>query len=184
MITEIAPDKGLVGKPEEIYSLPPVTVLPAMSATEFSLALLAYLNIPAQKDIDVRVFNIAEDGFNLSIKADIAVTRGEKKTILFSRNLPPQFVNILQKAGNEVIFISDQDGPAKNMEKILRSFNFAFTSGYFTFSGLDKNQPPYTFGFTGTKIKTDKDVYAVNFEFNHDLRGLMLETWSANIVLY
>jgi len=184
MITEIAPDKGLVGKPEEIYSLPPVTVLPAMSATEFSLALLAYLNIPAQKDIDVRVFNIAEDGFNLSIKADIAVTRGEKKTILFSRNLPPQFVNILQKAGNEVIFISDQDGPAKNMEKILRSFNFAFTSGYFTFSGLDKNQPPYTFGFTGTKIKTDKDVYAVNFEFNHDLRGLMLETWSANIVQY
>ena len=184
MITEIAPDKGLVGKPEEIYSLPPVTVLPAASATEFSLALLAYLNIPAQKDIDVRVFNIAEDGFNLSIKADIAVGRGEKKTILFSRNLPPQFVNILQKAGNEIIFISDQDGPAKNMEKILRSFNFAFTSGYFTFSGLDKNQPPYTFGFTGTKIKTDKDVYAVNFEFNHDLRGLMLEAWSANIVQY
>lgn len=184
IITEISPNKGLVGKPEEIYSLPPVTVLPASPARDFAYALLEYLNVPAQKDIDVRVFNIAQDGFNLSIKADIVVTRGEKKTIIFSRSLPPQFVNILQKAGNELIFISDQDEPVKNMEKILRGFNFAFASGYFTFSGLDKNQPPYTFGFSGTKIKTDKDVYAVHFEFNHELRGLMQEAWSANIVQY
>jgi hypothetical protein len=70
------------------------------------------------------------------------------------------------------------------MEKILRGFNFAFTSGYFTFSGLDKNQPPYNFGFSGTKIKTDKDSYVVNFDFNQELRGLMQKTWSANIVRY
>lgn len=184
IITEISPEKGLVSKPEEIYSLPSMTILPTSSARDFSWALLAYLNIPREKDVDIRVFNIAEDGFNLSIKADIVVTRVEKKYLLFSRNLPPQFINILQKAGNELIFVSDQDEPAKNMEKILRGFNFVFTSGYFTFSGLDKNQPPYNFGFSGAKIKTDKNIYVVNFDFNQELRGLMQETWSANIVRY
>lgn len=184
VITEISPEKGLVGRPDEIYSLPPVTILPASPARDFSFALLGYLNIPAQKDIDVRVFNIAQDGFNLSIKADIVATRGEKKTVIFSRNLPPQFVNILQKSDNELIFISDQDEPVQNMEKILRGFNFAFTSGYFSFSGLDKNQPAYTFGFSGTKVKTDQDVYIVHFEFNPEVRGLMREVWSANIVQY
>ena len=184
IITEISMEKGLVGKPEEIYSLPAMTILPKSSASNFSFALLSYLNIPGEKDVDVRVFNIAKDGFNLSIKADIVVTRGEKKTIFFSRDLPPQFVNILQKAGNDLIFISDKDEPAKNMEKILRGFNFIFTSGYFTFSGLDKNQPPYNFGFSGAKIKTDKDTYVVNFDFNQELRGLMQEAWSANIVRY
>ena len=184
IITEISPEKGIVAKPEEIYSLSPMTVIPSSSARDFSYDLLSYLKIPAEKDVDVRVFNIARDGFNLSIKADIMVTRDEKKTILFSRNLPPQFVSILQRDGNKIIFVSDQDGPAKNIEKILHGFNFVFTSGYFAFSGLDKNQPPYNFGFSGTKIKTDKDIYVVNFDFNQELRGLLQETWSANIIRY
>lgn len=184
MITEISPSTGLVGKPDELYSLPPMTVLPASPAGEFAYALLSYLNIPVEKDVDVRVFSIRQDGFNLSIKADLVVKQGDQKTFLFSRNLPPQFVNMLQKTGDKLIFVSDQDEPAENMEKILRGFNVVFTSGYFSFSGLDKDQPPYTLGFKGTKIKTDKDIYAVDFDFHHELRGLMQETWSANIIRY
>ncbi len=183
-ITEISPEKGLVGKPEEIYSLPPVAILPASPAREFSFALLSLLNIQGEKDVDVRVFNIEKDGFNLSIKADLVVSRDNKKYVLFSRNLPPQFVNILQKAGNELIFVSDQDDPVRTLETLLRTFRFATTSGYFSFSGLDKNQPPYAFGFNGAKIKTDKDIYIVNFNFSEDLRGLMKEAWSATIVRY
>lgn len=184
IITEISPEKGLVGKPEEIYSLPPATILSTASTRDFSRDLLSYLNIPAEQDIDVAVFNIDKDGFNLSIKADIVVKRGEKKTIIFSRHLPPQFVNILEKAGNELIFISDQDEPLKKMEKILNGFHIAFAPGYFTFSGLEKNHPPYSFGFNGAKIKTDKITYVVNFDFNQELQGLMQEAWSANIIRY
>jgi hypothetical protein len=161
-----------------------MTVIPSSPTRDFSYALLSYLNIIGEKDVDVRVFNITQDGFNLSIKADILVTRGEKKYIIFSRDLPPQFINILKKAGNELIFIPDTDTPSKTMEKLLTGFNFVFTSGHFSFSGTDKNQPPYSLGFSGTKIKTDKDIYVVNFDFNQDLRGLMQETWSANIVRY
>jgi hypothetical protein len=183
-ITEISPEKGLVGKPEELYSLAPVTILPSVSAREFSSALLSLLNIPAEANVDIRVFNIEKDGFNLSIKADLVVSRDNKKYILFSRSLPPQFVNVLQKAGHELIFVSDQDDPAKTMETLLRTFQFASVSGYFSFSGLDKNHPPYAFGFNGVKIKTDKDIYVVNFNFNEDLRGLLKEAWSATIVRY
>lgn len=184
IITEISPSNGLVGKPDELYTLPPMAVLPASPAGEFAHALLSYLNIPFEKDVDVRVFSIRQDGFNLSIKADLVVKHGNQKTLLFSRNLPPQFVAMLQKTGDKLIFVSDQDKPAENMEKILRGFNVAFTSGYFSFSGLDKDQSPYTLGFKGTKIKTDKDTYAVDFDFQQELRGLMQETWSVNIIRY
>lgn len=184
IITEISQERGLAAKPEEIYSLPPMTVLPTSSAKEFSYALLSYLGIQGERDADVKVFNIEKDGFNLSIKADLVVTRGEKKTLIFSRNLPPQFIHILEKSGSELIFVADQDDPARNLEKLLRGFSFVFTSGYFTFSGLDKNQPPYHFGFNGTKIKTDQSLYVVNFDFNSEIRGLLQETWSANIIRY
>lgn len=184
MITEIAPEKGIVEKPQEIYSLPPAASLPNSSSRDFAWALLSYLSVQGEKDADVRIFNIDKDGFDLTIKADIAVKQGDQKILVFSRSLPDQFTEILQKTGNKLIFISDEAEPSKNMEKLLQGFNFVFTSGYFSFSGLDKNQPPYHFGFNGTKIKTDKNIYAVNFDFNRDLRGLLQETWAADILKY
>ena len=184
MITEISPQKGLTGKPEEIYSIAPLPVLPAASAADFAYGLLAYLDIPADRNVDVKVFDIAKDGFNLAIKADMAASHRERPHLIFSRNLPPQFISILEKAGNELIFISDEAGPVKNMETLLRTFSFVFTTGYFSFSGLDVNQPPYHVGFSGTKIKTDKDLYIVNFDFDDQIRGLLQESWSAHIVRY
>lgn len=184
ILTEISSGKGLAEKPEEIYSLPPKTLLPRSSVRDFSYALLASLNIPVEKDVDVKVFDIKRDGYNLSLKADVAATYGGEKYLIFSRNVSPEFINMLQKSGNKLIFLSDRDVPAKNMEKILRGLNMNFTTGNFTFSGLEKNQPPYTLGFHGTRIKTEKEIYFVNFDFNDDLRGLMQETWSAGIIQY
>jgi LysM repeat protein len=184
MITEISPQKGLTGKPEEIYSIAPLPVLPAAPAADLAYALLTYLDIPVDRNVDVKVFDIAKDGFNLSIKADMAASHRERPHLIFSRNLPPQFISILEKAGNEIIFISDEEGPVKNMETLLRTFAFVFTTGYFSFSGLDVNQPPYHVGFSGTKIKTDKDLYVVDFDFDDQIRGLLQESWSAHIVRY
>jgi len=70
------------------------------------------------------------------------------------------------------------------MEKISGSMAIPFVSGYFTFSGADRNQAPYSFGFTGTKIKSAKDQYIIDFEIDHGLRGLLSEFWSAGVARY
>jgi hypothetical protein len=70
------------------------------------------------------------------------------------------------------------------MENILHSLNISFTSRNFMFSGLEKKQAPYALNFNGTKIKTDKDLYVIDFDFDQELRGLMQEVWSANIAKY
>jgi LysM domain. len=184
IITEISEESGLVGKPEEIYSLPPMPVYPTTSAKDFSYALISDLGFNAAKDVDVKVFDTAKDGVNLSIKADVLVKDGNKKYVIFSRNLTQQFITVLKQAGNEIIFVADNEAPKSIMEKILRAFNITFASGYFTFSGMDKNQAPYTMSFGGTKIKTDKDLYVIDFEIDQELRGLLREVWSANIARY
>jgi LysM repeat protein len=187
IITEISPQNGLVGQPEEIYSLASMPVFPATPPKEFSFALMTHLGLKSQKDLDIKVFNIAKDGFNLSIKADLVVNRDNKQHIFFSRNLPPQFVNILEKEGNKLYFIGDKDSPKSIMEMILRAFQYTFVSGYFTFNGSDKDHAPYTLSFTGTKIKitgTDKDIYVIDFDIDQGMRGLLREAWSANIARY
>jgi len=183
-IVEISTEKGIVEKPQEIYSLPPVSSLPSSPCSEFAWSLVTYLNIAAQRDADIQIFNIDEDGFNLSVKADISVTEGGKRILIFARTLPEQFVETLQKESDRLIFISDDETPAATMERILKGLNVAFTNGYFSFSGPDKNQAPYHFGFLGTQIKTDKNIYLVNFDLNNELRGLLHEIWEAQVVKY
>jgi len=184
IITEISGESGIVGKPEEVYSLPPMPVLPTKSAKDFSYALVSSLGLNAEKDVDIQMFDTVKDGFNLSIKADVRVTNENKKYIIYSQNLSPQFTNSLKQAGNELIFVNDNDEPKNIMEKILHGLNISFTSGNFTFSGQEKNQAPYALNFIGTKIKTDKDLYLIDFDIDQELRGLLQEVWSANIAKY
>jgi hypothetical protein len=184
IITEFSEETGIVGKPEEIYSLPPIPVFPTTSVKDFSYALLSYLGLKADKDAEIKVFDIIKDGFNLSIKADVLVKSADKQYIIYSRNLPVQFVNALKKAEYEVILVAEADSPKIIMEKILPIFNIAFSSGLFTFSGIDKNQTPYVLNFQGTKIKTDSDLYIIDFDIDQGLRSLLREVWAANIARY
>lgn len=183
-VTEFSPGTGLVAPREELYSLPPLTVLPRTPAADLGFAMLSYLKMPAERNVEIRVFNIEQDGFNLSIKADIVVAQGGRKTVVFSRTPPQEFIHVLRKTGHELIFISDGDDPATNLEKILRGVNVPFASGYFLFSGADHDQPPYTIGFKGIKIKNSENVYVVPFDVDHDLLGLMKEAWSATLIRY
>ena len=184
IITEISGESGIVGKPEEVYSLPPMPVFPTTSAKDFSYALVSSLGFSAEKDVDIQMFDAVKDGFNLSIKADVVVNNENKKYIIYSQSLSPQFANSLKQAGNELIFVNDKDDPKNIMEKILHGLNISFTSGNFTFSGPEKNQAPYALNFIGTKIKTDKDLYVIDFDIDQELRGLLQEVWSANIAKY
>lgn len=184
IITEIDFATGLAGKPDEIYSLPPLPIFPTTSAKDFSYALVTHLGFTADKDADVRVFNMAQDGFNLSVKADVLIKNADKKYIVYSRSLPQQFMDIFKKEGYRLIFIANSDSPQVMMEKILPILAIPSTYGYFTFSGIDKNQAPYTFGFTGTKIKADKDEYIINFAIDNGLRALISESWQAGFARY
>ena len=184
IITEFSEKTGIVGKPEEIYSLPPMPVFPKASVKDFSYALMSYLGFKADKDTEVKVFDIVKDGFNLSIKADVLVKSADKKYIIYSRKLPVQFVNELKKAGYEVVFVAENDSPKSIMGKILPVFNITFASGFFTFSGIDKNQAPYILSFQGTKINTDNNLYIIDFEIDQGLRSLLREVWTADIARY
>jgi LysM repeat protein len=183
-ITEIDSETGITGKPEELYALPPMTVFPATSAKDFSYSLLTYLGFTAIKNADIKVFDKEKNGLDLSLNADVLVKDGAKQYIIYSRSMPQQFINVLTQAKYELIFVTDTDSPKVIMENILRKFNIPFASGYFTFSGIDKNYAPFSFSFSGTKIKTDKDLYVIDFDIDQSLRGLLQESWSANVVRY
>lgn len=184
ILTEISSQNGIVGKPEEIYSLPPMVVYPSTSAKDFSYALLSNIGLNPEKDVDIKVFSTEKDGINLSIKADIIAKDTQSQYVIYSRELSPQFINVLTQAGNKLVFVNSNESPKNTMETVLRALNIPFVNGYFTFSGADKKLAPFTLNFSGSKIKASKDLYVIDFDIDHEIRGLLQEVWTANIARY
>lgn len=182
MITEFSEESGIVGKPEELYSLPSIPVFPTTSAKDFSYALVSYLGLNAEKDIEIQLFDTVKDGFNLSIKADVLVNKDDRKYVIYSQSLSQQFTNALKQAGHETIFVRDGDSPKNTMGNVLSGLGIPFVYENFVFSGPEKNQAPYALKFNGTKI--NQDLYVVDFDMDSELRGLLQEVWSAKIARY
>lgn len=182
IITEISEETGIVGKPDELYALPPVPIFPITSPKELSYALLSHLALNARKDVEVQIFDTVKDGFNLAIKADVLVETEDTKYIIYTQNLSQQFINALKQAGHETVFVKEADPPKTIIEDVLRGLNIPFTSGSFTFSGLERNQAPYAIQFSGTKIY--HNLYVVDFDMDEGLRGVLREIWSAEIMRY
>jgi hypothetical protein len=183
-VTEISDETGIVGKPQEVYALAPVPVFPTTSVRDFSCALLNELGIHTEKDVDVQLFDTVKDGFNLAIKADVLFPYEGKQYVILSQMLPEQFINALKQSGHEPIFVKEGDTPLLMMQTILTKLNIPFTSEMFTFSGLERNQAPYTLKFQGTKISAGHDLYVVNFDMDEGLRGLLREIWSVDLARY
>lgn len=181
ILTEISEETGIVGKPDELYSLPPIPVFPTSSAKDLSYALLTHLGFNADKDVDIQVFDAARDGFNLAIKADVLVHRNDVQYIIYSQNLSPQFITALKNTGHETIFVNNNDTPKTIIEEVLRGLDIPFHSGIFTFSGLDRKQAPYSLKFNGIKI--NHNLYVVDFDFDQELRGLLQEIWLSDIAV-
>jgi len=182
IITEFSEETGMMGKPEELYSLPPVSVFPTTTAKDFSYALATYLGLNAEKDVEIQIFDSVKDGFNLSLKADVLISKENKKYVIYSQSLSQQFTNALKQAGHDTIFISDGDSPKNILANILSGLDIPFHYGSHTFAGLEKNQAPYALKFNGTKI--NENLYVVNFDMDPGLRGLLQEVWSVQIARY
>ncbi|HON58999.1 MAG TPA: LysM domain-containing protein [Smithella sp.] len=183
-VSEISEETGIVGKPQEIYALDPIPIFPTASVRDFSYALLTEMGMNAEKDVDVQLFDTVKDGFNLAIKADVLLTYENKKYAIYSQVLSEQFTNALKQSGHEPVFVKEGSTPQMMMEAILKTLNIPFTSEVFNFSGLERKQAPYNVRFPGTKIRTNRDLYVINFEMDEGLRGLLHEIWSANLARY
>jgi hypothetical protein len=184
VITEILPGKGITGYPGKTYSLPAIPAFSISSVKDFSYDLITTLGFKAVKNENIKVFDIIKHGFNFSISTDIMVKKGGKNYIVFCHAINPQYISALEADGNVVINLSDEDSPDTAMEKVLRSFGFVFASGYFRFSGAERGQAPFHLGFNGAKIKTDKELYVINFEMEPDLHGMLHELWATQFVRY
>ena len=136
--------------------------------------LLTTLGEKPLRKAEVAVFRQAENGFNLSITADILLRKGERKLILHSKKLPDQFVKILTNSGFEFLAIGENDKGRPLIESVLRGAGLPASLGYFS-SRIPKEGKNSRLDISFSVISSVKEtgqVYLTDF----DLPGWVLPT--------
>ncbi|MEI8172796.1 MAG: LysM peptidoglycan-binding domain-containing protein [Deltaproteobacteria bacterium] len=186
IITEIMDGQGLVGAQDLKYTVPDIPVITGNSAKDMIYALLLTLGYSPVKDTEVRIFDSARDGFNLSIMADLLVKKGDRYVMVHSKQIPQQFMDNLKNRDTDAVFLGEGESRKSVIKKILQVMNIPYTFDTFLFSEPDKaSQPRGIIRIPAFKIARDKrSLYLIDFDMDGDIYGHLHHKWEVNLVKF
>jgi len=140
--------------------------LRALQGIALAEGLLKALGESPLRMAEVAIFRQAENGFNLSITADILLRKGERKLIVNSKKLPDQFVKILNNSGFEFLAAGENDKGRPLIESVLRGAGLPASFGYFS-SRIPREGGKYRLDIAFSAISSVKEgeqIYLTDFE--------------------
>ncbi|MEA3471492.1 MAG: hypothetical protein U9R24_07225, partial [Thermodesulfobacteriota bacterium] len=163
-----------------------VSSLNSGSKRELAESLLSKMGHSVSRDSRIEIFNVEDDGFNLSVKADLMVKTEEGDTIFNFERLPGQFSDILMKRGSRLFYLSEEEGKRKTIKSVLSALgsSFVFDTYRFSFSAAD-GQNICEISFRALKIESGgKPLYLVEDEMDADIYGLLNGKWKVELIRY
>jgi hypothetical protein len=173
--------------PMDMNTTSPLPRLNSRSNKDLILDLLVRLHFQPVVDKDVQIFDAVQDGFNLSIKADIEVQNVSKRIIYTSTRLPKQFIDVLQGRATDIIILPEDDVPKATIEKTLSTFAIPYSTVPYMFP-VSANHV-----MTGVKIffptirfvtRKGAPFYLIDFDMDAPLYTLLHDTMGFNIIKY
>jgi len=186
-ITEISGEKILAPPSDENIAPLPVSRLSRRSFTEMAADLFERLELTATRDAKLKIFDSRRDGFDLTIKAGLQVSRGDRKLIIMDRRLPNQFVSILKTGYTEVIFPHPEETRKSFLERSCRSLGIPIEFGRFTLPlAAQGDSAAGNIVFSGLKIMTDKGgvIYLLAFDPGNGMNGYLAQVLGVPVITY
>jgi hypothetical protein len=186
ILTEISEGRE-APSPVSLPATPPnIPDLSGMKGVALAERLLTTIGETPVRSAEVVIFDQARNGFNLSIMADLLVSKGEKRFILHTKKLPEQFVLVLKEAGTEVISIGETDRGRPLVEGVLQGLNIPVSFGYFSFMiPEDGKKPRLTVTFPALKAITGGEpFYLIDFDMPPEAVSLLRSAKGVRVVRY
>jgi hypothetical protein len=186
IISEIMDGRGLVSAPDLKYRMTEMPVITGNSGKDLIYSLLVTLGYAPVKDTEVIIFDSVRDNFNLTIKADLLVKKGDRYMMIHSKKLSQQYIDTLKNRGTDATFLEEGASRKSVIEKTLQVMKIPYSFDNFSFSEPKKTtQRRETVVVSAFKIARDKGfVYLIDFDMDRDLYGLLHHQWEVNIVKY
>ncbi len=185
-ITEIMAGSGIASAPDKNFPDPDFPTINSGTNRELVNSLLAALGYTPAQNAEVKIFDATEDGFDMSVKADLLLeSKGEHVVISFKK-LSQQFVDIFKKRGARIIFVSEREEKKTVVQKVFYALNISFYSDEFKFSIPERGNNPSVIIYLSA-IKTTKDKstsYLTNLDIDHKIHGLLHKKRGVNLIKY
>jgi len=149
-------------------------------------SLLRTLGYSPLRNSEVKIYNMKEHGFKLSMKVDLLLKINDRQIIIHSRKIPQQFTDVLEKRGTDLVFISEGEKKEKVFENVLHATGTAFLRDKFSFSFSRWNgKNGGEIFISAIRVKGKHGLlYFVDQEIDKGIHGLLHKKWGVNLVKY
>ncbi|MDD5476437.1 MAG: hypothetical protein PHU03_08005, partial [Syntrophales bacterium] len=154
--------------------------------TDLAQDILLELNFLPERDVDINVYTMERDGFNLTIRAELFLDIHGRRHVITSERAIIQFVDVLEKHGISVMTLSKDDMGVEVIKKVLSLLRINFEKDTFSFqifSGEKYGQGKISFSALGVEM-LDGTVYFVEGEFDEYIYRVLRERWKVKVVVY
>jgi len=186
-IVEIAADKILAPRPDENMTPRSAARLSSRSHTEMIVDLCRILEVPTTREASLKIFDTRRDGFDLTVKTDLLIARGDKRLIVMERRLPNQFIGILQSGQTEVLHPQTGETRTSFLARFCRAMGLTYVSGPFHLPlATTGDLAAAHISLSGLKITTDKGavIYLTDFDPGEHLTGYLAQAVGVMVVSY
>ncbi|HQG34850.1 MAG TPA: LysM peptidoglycan-binding domain-containing protein [Syntrophales bacterium] len=186
-IIETASEKLLSPTPEKSYRPQPVPQLSSSSLPETAGDLFQRLNCTVSRNAPLKIFDSRRDGFDLIIKAEMLISRGEKKLVFFNRRLPNQFLEILKSDNTAVIVPGSGETRRSFLERSCRSLGIVHESGIFLLPlAATGDLSSVSLVLSGIKIspETGSSIYLIENDPGEALNGYLSQALGVLVIRY
>jgi len=186
IITEVMEGHGVVDPPEIRRPALSIPDLRSSNNMDTALNLLNMFNLQPSRNTDEKIFDQSRDGFNLSVKADLMIRQGNKRTMFHAKPLPQQFTDILRENGVAPILLTQEDSRRAVIEKTLAGIGVSFSSGVFSFSVPNQaGKPRGVIRFPAIRVSVNKSFkYLIEFDMDQDIYQLLGQQWEVDLARY
>ena len=126
-------------------------------------------------------------GFDLTVKTDLLIARGDKRLIVMERRLPNQFIGILQSGQTEVLHPQTGETRTSFLARFCRAMGLTYVSGPFHLPlATTGDLAAAHISLSGLKITTDKGavIYLTDFDPGEHLTGYLAQAVGVMVVSY
>jgi hypothetical protein len=186
VITDVLRGHGVVDPP----AMPRTTLshadLKNFDKRDLCAGVMGVFNIPTSRNIDVKIFDEKQDGFNLSLSAELLARHGNRQALFTASPLPPQFSAILRERDVETVLLADGDSRRAVLEKMLAAIGVSFSSDVFSFplpQSIDK--PRGAVLFPAIRVAVGASVrYLIDFDMDQDIYSWLHQQWDIRLIRY
>jgi len=184
-IIELVGESDVAGNTETFPDMD-VPVLPSGTRQVLIESVLVALGYAPERDAEVKIYNMKEHGFTLSVKVDLLVKTDTATVILHSKKMPVEFTDVLKKKKTDVVFISEKARKRATIERVLTAVRVPYLVDTFTFPFSQLNgKMGGEVVLSAIRVKGKNGLlYLSSREIDKSIYGLLNKKWGVSVARY